>query len=449
VLIVDDDAERSGRLVEELTGRGILVERVTSVADIEAALSVRRFDAAVVEETSAGASVIEVLELLGRRSPRARVAVVTASPSVGMAVDVMRRGAREYLVRPVTVETIVSTLGLAAPGSIEADHEIVTGCAEMTAVIGLIERVAAAEIPVLISGESGTGKELIARAIHRRSARAQRPFVAINCGALSGELLDSELFGHVRGAFTGAVEARRGLFEAADGGVIFLDEIASAAASSQVRLLRVLEDGEVRPVGSSATVVTDVRVIAATRVDLQTEVRLGRFRDDLFFRLNVIDLRLPPLRERAGDVDRLVRHFIGRTAPGRQTARLDEEMLRALRAHAWPGNVRELRNTIERALLLAGDDELTLEHLPVELVEAADLELPGLLPYGEAKRAALSRFQRDYLGRLLDLCGGNISAAARAARVPRQTLYRLLREVSSGADPSPHRQTSTKPQEDD
>jgi two-component system response regulator HydG len=302
-------------------------------------------------------------------------------------------------------------------------------CPAVRALLALLDRVAASDAPVLLQGESGTGKELLARTIHRLSRRSDGLFLAVNCGALVAGVLESELFGHVAGAFTGARGRRHGLFEEAHGGTLLLDEIASTPPSFQVKLLRVIEDGEVRPVGSSSAFHADVRVIAATNLDLKDAVRSGRFRQDLYYRLNVVGLELPPLRERGGDVELLARHFAAAAARGvgQAVPEMTPAFLALLARHRWPGNVRELRNVLERAVLLAEGEPLALDHLPGDLVEAAGAR--SREPYARAKRAALAAFARGYLEGILRDARGNVSEAARQARLPRQTLHRLMRSL--------------------
>ena len=312
------------------------------------------------------------------------------------------------------------------------ESTILGGCPRVRALREIVRRVAQSDAPVLLLGESGTGKEVVARAIHRASARIDGSFLAVNCGAVSEGLLDSELFGHVRGAFTGAEMARRGLFEEASGGVIFLDEVESTPPSFQAKLLRVLEDGVVRPVGSSISVATDVRVIAASSLELEDAVRRGRFRADLYYRLNVVSIELPPLRERGDDVGLLAMHFVAGAARAlsRGPLRISEDVLDRLRAHSWPGNLRELRNVMERAVLFASGDSIEVGHLP----EALRFVPAPALSYRDARAAALLDFRAAYLKGLLAAHGGNLSQAARAAGMARQTLHRLLRELREAGD---------------
>jgi two-component system response regulator GlrR len=292
----------------------------------------------------------------------------------------------------------------------------------MADLLAEAQLVAASEASVLIRGESGTGKELLAQALHRASRRAERPFVAINCGAIPETLLESELFGHVRGAFTGATKDRAGLVQAADGGTLFLDEIGDMPLPLQVKLLRVLQERAVRPLGSDRSVPVDLRVVSATHRDLEALLADGSFREDLFYRLNVVTLRLPGLAERREDIPLLARHFLGQLATrhGRTIHGFAPEALRALATAPWPGHVRQLHNVVEQVCALS-----TSPLVPLTLVQRA-LRTPelGVLPYAQARR----RFERDYLVGLLKLCDGNVADAARLAERNRTEFYRLLQK---------------------
>jgi two-component system response regulator HydG len=308
--------------------------------------------------------------------------------------------------------------------------------------------VAETKTNVLIAGESGTGKELVARAIHARSDRRDRAFVAINCGALTETLLESELFGHVKGSFTGANRDHKGLFEAANGGTIFLDEIGDIPLSTQVRLLRVLQEGEIKRVGSADAVRVDVRVIAATHRDLPKLVKTGRFREDLYYRLNVINIPLPSLRERVEDVPLLAYHFLRRYSDrlGKRVKTLTPEAVELLCSYRWPGNVRELENAVERAVVLCRGEVVTPADLPpavtghtaplVRDVPAGGDEAQWLaLSYAAAKDQALRRFEKSYVDALMKACDNNISAAARRAGMDRSNFKRVLRKYRSDVDP--------------
>ncbi|MGA9657346.1 MAG: sigma-54 dependent transcriptional regulator, partial [Polyangia bacterium] len=295
----------------------------------------------------------------------------------------------------------------------------------------LVARVAPTTATVLVVGESGTGKELVARAIHSRSPRAGKAFVPVNCTALSESLLESELFGHARGAFTGAVAAKRGLFEMANDGTLFLDEIGDMGPKMQAQLLRVLQDGEVRPVGGTESIKVDVRLVCATNRDLEADVKTGRFREDLYFRINVVTVRMPPLRDRAGDIPILVRHFLAKIArrEGRPEASVSPEALEVLCRHVWPGNVRELENAIERAVAVAKGNVVLPSDLPVEVYGGSPAAPTGIFD----DRPTLSELEKRYIALVLGECGGNKKKAAERLGIDRRTLYRALERAGVAA----------------
>jgi len=311
----------------------------------------------------------------------------------------------------------------------------------MARVFETVRKVAETDLSVLIRGESGTGKELVAQALHQRSARRQRPFVAVNCAAISRELVESELFGHEKGAFTGADARRTGKFEAAHGGTIFLDEIGDMPLETQAKVLRVLEDRKLERVGGNQPVEVDVRVVAATHRDLERECKAGRFRDDLYYRLKVAQVELPPLRERGEDLPALANHFLEQLAGrlGRAKKPLGAEALARLARHAWPGNVRALRNVIEQAAVLAGGDTIEASdlRLPEEAGDAAPGARPALdtsRPFAEAKRDFVADFERGYLLAALRANGGNVSRTATAIGLVRQSLQQKIRELGLRAE---------------
>src|ERR671917_44086 len=380
---------------------GLLEEagyRVAAAASAEEALE--RFAAEDVAVTltdirMAGMDGLALLDRIKDVDPEALVVVMTAYSSVDSAVAALRKGAYDYVTKPFVNEDLLQSVKNALRQRElfrenrhlrrELDRrysfsEIIGTSPALQAVFRLVEKVAATNTNVLVQGESGTGKELIARAIHHNSARADRPFVAINCGALPETLLESELFGHLKGAFTGAVASKPGLFRAAEGGTVFLDEVGEVSPAMQVRLLRAVQEHEVTPVGSSAAVRFDARIICATNRDLEKEVSEGRFREDLFYRLNVIEVHLPPLRERREDIPLLARHFVKRTAreQGQDEKPIEPAAMTALINYNWPGNVRELQNAIERAFTLSGEG-IDLDSLPPRVRDAAAGTHPALL----------------------------------------------------------------------
>jgi len=317
----------------------------------------------------------------------------------------------------------------------ERYEDLVGSSIKMKEVFELVESVSYSTATVLIQGESGTGKELVARATHYRSPRRDRPFVAVNCSALTESLLESELFGHMKGSFTGATADKKGLFETASGGTIFLDEIGEIPLSMQVKLLRVLQEGEVKRVGANDTRMVDIRVIAATNKDLQTLMKEGTFREDLYYRLNVITVVLPPLRERADDVPALAYHFLTRYNEklGKKVTGLEADVLEVLQIYSWPGNVRELENVIERAMVLARGETLHMRDLPPHLREGsfstnADMDDFGNLSFNAAKKLAVQAFERRYLKQVLVRTDGNISSASREAGLDRSNFRRILKK---------------------
>jgi two-component system, NtrC family, response regulator HydG len=318
------------------------------------------------------------------------------------------------------------------PATRASAAELIGGSREMTDLRALITQIAGSSAAVLIRGETGTGKELVARAIHGESHRHTEPFVAVNCAAITESLIDSELFGHEKGAFTGADSAHRGLFEAANGGTIFLDEIGDMPLSTQARLLRVLQEEEIRPVGSTLTRKIDVRIIAATNADLERAVRHDKFRQDLYYRLTVIRISVPSLRERHGDVAALASHFL---EASHYTGGIEPSALEALDTYNWPGNVRELGNALEYARTMACGDPIALEHLPAQVCAKharlagrpdAELAVDLSLTYAEARTRFMRTFEERYLRGMLDAAGGNLSEAARRAGVDRSNLRRML-----------------------
>jgi DNA-binding NtrC family response regulator len=376
-------------------------------------------------------SGLDVLKAFKQVSPASEVVLISGFGTLDTAVQAVRAGAFDYISKPFNIAEVRATVARAlAPGSPDVATEdsgsgappegIIGRTAGMLAVYKQIAYATDSAAPVLIQGESGTGKELVARAIHVHGKRAARPFVAVNCGAITETLLESELFGHVRGAFTGAIADRKGVFEQAHSGTVFLDEIGDMPPAMQVKLLRVLQDGEVRPVGGNRSIQTDARVVAATNVDLDRSVADQRFRQDLYYRLSVIVIHLPPLRERREDIPLLIEQFV-RNASGRtgRHVTVSPEAIAALASCRWPGNVRELENTIER-LVVFSRGRIELQDLPDTVLAAPSLEERMFqdLP-------ALDELERRYLVHVLAAVGGNRSRAAEALGIDRRTLYRM------------------------
>ncbi|MDX1970236.1 MAG: sigma-54 dependent transcriptional regulator [Planctomycetaceae bacterium] len=445
ILLVDDDAEFADTAIQWLIRRGHRALTAATGRQGIALAEQQRFDVAIVDLMLPDLSGLDVLRELKAAAEETEVVLLTGSGTIETAVEAMRRGAYDYLTKPFPLARLEERCRLACErGQLVRENrqlrhllqrerrpaEIVGNAPCMLELQRLIDRIAPTEKPVLILGESGTGKELVARAIQERSRRAAAPFVVINCAALPESLVESELFGHEKGAFTGAVARKDGLFEVADGGTLFVDEIGELPLTLQPKLLRVLENGSMRRVGSHRERVVDVRLIAATNRDLQNEVSAGRFREDLYYRINVLTLTLPPLRERMQDLPRLIEHFLP------QGWILDPPALEALTRYGWPGNVRQLINALERASILAEDRLITVDDLPHEIGIAASPGAPLNLPT-ETQVGSLAELERTHVLRVLQEAHGNKSQAARLLGVHRRTLYRLLERLGIATDDTP------------
>jgi DNA-binding NtrC family response regulator len=396
-----------------------------------------------------GASGMDVLRRSKDLRPECVVVMITAHGSEKIAVDAMKAGAEDYVPKPfdndeirLVVQRALERTRLERENRMLLDQvqrqyafeNLIGSGAAMQRVFETIQKVAETDLTVLVRGESGTGKELVAQALHNRSSRRSRPFVAVNCAAISPELVESELFGHEKGAFTGADARRQGRFEAADGGTIFLDEIGDMAPDTQAKVLRVLQERSFERVGGNNPIQVDVRVVAATHRNLEEEVKKGRFREDLYYRLKVVEVLLPPLRERSEDVPALAQRFLEQVNErlGREKQRLSEGSLARLVQHPWPGNVREIRNAIEQASVLAGGNEIQESDLNLEgRSVAADLPPPdlGTLPFSEAKKRTVEEFEKSFLLRALRAHDGNISRTAESIGMVRQSLQQKIREL--------------------
>jgi DNA-binding NtrC family response regulator len=442
VLIADDDPAGRELLARVLGAAG---HSVTAVSDGREALAEveRAAPDLVVSDIRMGE--VDGYELAARmreRAPDVPLILVTAFGNVEGALEAIRLGAFDYISKPYDVDAIrlvveralrqralaLENRALRREVRDKYRLENVVGRSEaMLHVYKTAARVAASQATVLIEGESGTGKELVARAIHAASPRAAAPFVAVDCGAIAEGVLESELFGHARGAFTGAQGARRGLIEEAHGGTLFLDEIGGVGPALQARLLRALQEGEIRRVGANEAVAVDVRVLAATNRDLAAAVKEGRFREDLFYRLNVVTIRIPPLRERREDVPLLADHFVAKY--GRDRGAITPAARDLLVAYDWPGNVRELENVIERALALNAGGVIVPEDLPDRIRGAAPAAIPGP---GSSERPTLADVERRYAALVLAEAGGNKTRAAEVLGIDRKTLYRILKLDEGG-----------------
>ena len=431
ILLVDDDPDLLKLISLRLVSAGYRVRTADSGEAALAALAIARPGIVVTDLRMPGIDGMQLFEAIHRQHPSLPVIILTAHGTIPDAVAATQRGVYGFLTKPFDSQDLLAkvaaALKVAGNDRSGADdvggawrEGIITRSPQMEDLLRQARLVADSDASVLIYGESGTGKELLARAIHRASPRHDKPFVAVNCGAMPGELLESELFGHARGAFTGAVQAHKGLFQTADGGTLLLDEIGDMPLALQVKLLRVLQEGEVRPVGATQQIPVDVRVISATHRDLDEAKAAGQFREDLYYRLNVVSLKLPALADRREDIPLLATHFLRKLAERykRTALSLAPEAMAMLIAAPWPGNVRQLLNLLEQAVALA-----TTTVIPATLVQTALREDASVLvPFEEARRT----FERDYLVRLLKITGGNVTQAAAMAKRNRTEFYKLL-----------------------
>jgi DNA-binding NtrC family response regulator len=453
LLVVDD--ERDVRLGLKILAESVGAE-VREADSGEAAIAVVEMWAphVVISDISMGGmSGVEFLGVLARRFPAIRVILITGFGSVELAVEAMRRGAVDFITKPFDNEEILGSIRRYGEEalleektrrmSMEAENGSFHFIAEdprMKAVFDLIDQVAPTTMSVLIQGESGSGKELVAKAIHQAGNHSQAPFLAVNSAALPDTLLESELFGHRKGAFTGADQAREGIFAKADGGTVFLDEIALMSPAFQGKLLRVLQERTVIPLGSSTAIPVDFRLIAATGKNLQDRIKAGEFREDLYYRLRVVTIDLPRLKDRPGDIVPLAEHFLVKYAgqvatPGGRVPRLSADALAALKRHEWKGNVRELENCIQRGLVLSGGNEIQASHLRLD-DDAGPWALPELsaLSYEEGKQEALRIFQLRFIERALSQTGGNVTHAADRCGLTRAAFQRIMRALEVDRD---------------
>jgi len=445
ILIVDDDDSLRESLQLVLAAESY---DVVAAEDGEAALRLIEqtpIDIVLSDLRMPGIDGLELIPQLRRRLPEATIILMSAYGTEDLAIEAMKRGAYDYIAKPFQPSEVLLTLRKAQERErlrrenqllrrdvqrATGDRPIVATSAAMIELLEVMERAAAFKSTILLTGESGTGKEVLARAIQAQSPRRDQAFVAVNCGAIPETLLESELFGHARGAFTGADRARRGLFVEANGGTLFLDEIGELPISLQVKLLRVLQEEEVRPVGESKSRPIDVRVIAATSRDLEADVATGRFREDLFYRLNVVCLDVPPLRERPKDIPLLFDHFLAhfRDTLGKPIQGIADDALAHLVSYRWPGNVRELENLVERAVILAAGDRITLRDLPESVVPASNVS-PGddAAPHFCLK-AARKSLEADLIRRALRSTGGNRTHAAKLLDISHRALLYKIKE---------------------
>jgi len=443
-LVIDDEQQVRDFVCTVLEGDGWLVSRAAS-AEEAFELSDGNWAVVFCDVMLGGADGFAVLRRFKEEMPAVKVVLMTGHGSAAGALDATAFGAYDYLLKPfgpeelqglsmALREQLTSRPPRLAAGrqavSYDSDIDLVGRSHAFIRVMKQVGRVAATTLPVLLTGESGTGKELVASALHQRSGRAQKTFVAVNCGAIPAELIESELFGHMKGSFTGADRDRRGLWEEADGGTVFLDEITETSLSFQVKLLRVLQEGEIRRVGANETKHVDVRVIAASNRDVEEEVNAGRFRNDLFYRLNAVSIVLPPLRERREDIPPLAQSFASRVYTLGPSVRFAPEALRLLEQYSWPGNIRELENAVVRAAAMC-DGLIRVQDLPGRIrnyqrPDSGDRAVPSIEPAPE-EWISLAEIEGRYVRRVLAHTGGNKQAASRVLEVDRKTLDRMIK----------------------
>ncbi len=453
ILLVEDDDTLAALLARVLRTEGYSVDLLDRADMLPPAAKLARYDVVLSDiHLAEGTSGHDVLRQVRKTNDQIPVILMTAFADIEGAMSAVSQGAYDYLAKPVEPTELKRMVGEAVarrklagteekaldPRKAVAEGAAIVGSAPaMLTVYKTVAHVAPTTATLLIVGESGTGKELVARAIHAKSPRAHKPFVAVNCAALPESILESELFGHERGSFTGATATKRGLFEEATGGTLFLDEIGEISPKMQVQLLRVLQEGEIRRIGATEIIKVDVRVVAATNRDLKGELAAGRFREDLFFRLQVVTVRVPPLRERKGDIPVLVRHFLARHAErlGRHVPRVAPEVIEALEAYDFPGNVRELSHLVERSMLLAREGVVTAADLPQEVTRTWQ----GAATAGGGSGSlaedwpTLGVLDRRYIDRVLSRTGGNKTRAAEMLGIDRRTLNRMFARERAAA----------------
>ncbi|MGK6354449.1 sigma-54-dependent transcriptional regulator [Sphingomonas sp. DT-207] len=459
MLIDDEPAQR--RLVAAITARrgwrALFADAAEAAFDALDTPAGMALEAVILDHPSTDADATGLIAELRARRPQLPILVLTANGSVSAAVNAMRAGATDFLVKPVAAERLVAALEAAVGGKSAGElrplteklsaplgfDEIVGSAPQFRAALAVAAKAARARVPVLIEGESGVGKEVIAEAIHAASPRARKPLISINCGAIPANLVESELFGHEKGAFTGAFDRKIGRFQEADTGTLFLDEVGEMPLDAQVKLLRVLQSGEIQPLGARHAREVDVRVIAATNKNLLAEVEAGRFREDLYYRLNVVQVSIPPLRDRAGDIPALARHLLGRIAqqPGLRELGITDDALALLGGYDWPGNVRQLQNALFRAAVLCEGDGLTRADFPqIAQLAAGRSGGEGTAPQGFAHAGitlfrpdghlrALDEIEADVIRLAIGHYRGRMTEVARRLGIGRSTLYRKLGEL--------------------
>jgi two-component system, NtrC family, response regulator AtoC len=450
VLIVDDDQSMAETLDKAMTRRGFVVTWKTSAAEALQLLDEQDFDVVVTDLHMEGMNGFAFCERVAANRPDVPVVIITAFGSLDSAIGAIRAGAYDFITKPFEVEALRLTLSRAVQhrrlrDEVKRLRQVVSSAGGLDKMIGasapvqklkeLIDRVAEADVALLITGESGSGKELVARAVHQRSHNSAGPFVAVNCAAIPEALLESELFGHVKGAFTDARAPRQGLFLKANGGTLFLDEIGEMPLGMQPKLLRALQERMVRPVGGDKEIPYEARIITASNRELETEVAERRFREDLFYRINVLRIDVPPLRLRGSDVLFLAQHFLEQFSQhtAKKVVGLSQPVAEKLMAYSWPGNVRELQNCIERAVAYTRFDELTVDDLPEKIrsYRSAEVNVPG---FGGEEILTMDEVERRYITRVLKQLDGNKTTAAELLGLDRRTLYRKLERWAAVRD---------------
>jgi len=444
ILVVDDDLEMCGLLSDVLSQEGFSALTISQSLEASKTIKKEEFDVIVTDLRMKGLKGLDLLEEAKRVAPLTPVIIITAFGTIESAIQAMKMGAYDYITKPFQIDEFILTVKKALENRLlkkevvrlrkEVEsryhyHQLIGKSPSMRSIYDLVERIGDSNSNVLITGESGTGKELVARAIHYSGSRKEGPFIPINCAAIPETLLESELFGYKRGAFTDAKTDKKGLMVEAAEGTIFLDEVTEMSPLFQAKLLRVIEEREVRPLGDTNSYPIDVRIISASNRDIENLIHQGRFREDLYFRMKVIDIELPPLRERREDIPLLADHFINQfgNKPNRKISGVSEEALRILINYSWPGNVRELENIIQRAIALCRHEVILPEDLPSSMLREPDEE--SLLEKGLHKKYTLDQLEKEYIKKVLIDAGGNKSKAAEILGLDRKTLYRKIEEI--------------------